>query len=120
MWPVLVDTNLKDGFAYVLNSVISNDLTERLKTLNNLRLDHLNKEERKTIIELCKEYSDVFYIEGEPLTCTNTVTHQIATQANSAPVNVRPYRLPEKHKDEVNRQVQEMLKNEIIRPSISQ
>jgi len=33
---------------------------------------------------------------------------------------VRPYRLPEKHKTEVNQQIKEMLKGEMIRTSVSQ
>jgi len=35
-------------------------------------------------------------------------------------VNVRPYRLPAKHKEEVNRQISKMLDDDIIRPSTSQ
>jgi len=45
---------------------------------------------------------------------------EINTRADTAPVNVRPYRLPEIHKTEVNWQIQEMLKNKIIRTSVSQ
>jgi len=41
-------------------------------------------------------------------------------KTNSSSINVRPYHLPEKHKIEVNRQIKEMLEQEIIRPSISQ
>jgi len=48
------------------------------------------------------------------------VAHEINTRADAAPVNVRPYRLPEKHKQEVNRQIKEMLRNKIIRTSVSQ
>jgi len=48
------------------------------------------------------------------------VAHEIKTRADAAPVNVRPYRLPEKHKQEVNRQIKEMLQNKIIRTSVSQ
>ncbi|KMQ83882.1 hypothetical protein RF55_18871 [Lasius niger] len=90
------------------------------KVLQLLRTQHLNAEERKVIIEICKDFSDVLHLDGEPLTCTDTVAHQIATQADSSPVNVRPYHLLEKHKEEINRQVQEMLRNGIIRPSTSQ
>ncbi|KMQ83001.1 hypothetical protein RF55_21213, partial [Lasius niger] len=96
------------------------DIPRSEKVLQLLRTQHLNAEERKAIIEICKDFSDVLHLDGEPLTCTDTVAHQIATQADSSPVNVRPYRLPEKHKEEVNRQVQEMLRNKIIRPSTSQ
>jgi len=35
-------------------------------------------------------------------------------------VNVRSYRLPEKHKKEVNRQIEKILNEGIIRPSTSQ
>jgi len=48
------------------------------------------------------------------------VAHEINTRADAAPVNVRPYRLPEKHKQEVNRQIKEMLQNKIIKTSVSQ
>jgi len=49
-------------------------------------------------------------LEGDPLTCITIITHEINTHADTAPVNVRPYRLPKKHKMEVNRQIKEMLK----------
>jgi len=48
------------------------------------------------------------------------VAHEITTKVDSAPVNVRPYRLPEKHKEEVNRQITKMLDDDIIRPNMSQ
>jgi len=47
------------------------------------------------------------------------VVHEINRRADTAPVNVRPYRLPERHKTEVNWQTQEMLKNKIIRTSVN-
>lgn len=85
-----------------------------------IRTEHLNKEERKTLLELCREYNDVFHLEGETLTHTTKIEHEITTRIDSAPVNIRPYRLPERHKNEVDRQIKEMLKQEIIRPSMSQ
>jgi len=54
------------------------------------------------------------------LTYTTAVAHEIATKVDNAPVNVRPYRLPEKHKEEVNRQITRMLDDDIIRSSSSQ
>jgi len=47
------------------------------------------------------------------------IAHEITTRVDSAPVNVRPYRLPEKHKEEVNRQITKMLDDGIIHPSKS-
>jgi len=69
---------------------------------------------------MCKDYQDIFHLEGEPLTSIATVAHEINTRADTAPVNERPYRLPEKHKTEINRQTQEILRDKIIRTSVSQ
>ncbi|KAM0735323.1 Retrovirus-related Pol polyprotein from transposon 17.6 [Formica fusca] len=95
-------------------------LSRREQIKNVLRVQHLNQEEVKTLLEICEGFSDIFYIEGDALTYTPTITHEITVQANSAPVNIRPYRLPEKHKQEVNQQVKGMLRDKIIRPSTSQ
>jgi len=44
----------------------------------------------------------------------------IRTPINNAPVNVRSYRLPEKHKEEVNQQMKKMLQDDIINHSARQ
>jgi len=41
---------------------------------------------------------------------TSTVSHEINTRTDSAPVKVRPYRLLEKHKKEVSRQIEKNVK----------
>jgi len=91
---------------------------EQLKEL--IRTEHLNKEEKNALERICEEFCDIFYLEDDALSCTTTVSHEINTRTDSAPVNVRPYRLPEKHKKEVNRQIEKMLSEGIIRPSTSQ
>jgi len=53
------------------------------------------------------------------LICTLIVPHEINTRTDSAPVNVCPYRLSEKHKKEI-RQIEKMLDQGIIQLSISQ
>jgi len=85
---------------------------ERLK--NSLRTDHLNEEEKETLKQICEEFCDTFYLEDDMLTCTSIVSHEINTCTDNAPVNVRPYRLPEKHKKEVSRQIDKMLNEGII------
>ena len=97
-----------------------NILTRQERLWKQMRTSHLNTEEKEKLQEICEEFCDIFYLEGDVLSYTNAVEHEITTRTDSAPVNVRPYRLPEKHKIEVNRQIQEMLEQEIIRPSISQ
>lgn len=87
-----------------------------------LRTDHLNEEEKGTLEAMCEEFCDIFHLEGDvgALTCTNAVSHEITMRADSAPVNVRPYRLPDRHKEEVRKQIKKMLDDGIIRPSTSQ
>jgi len=78
-----------------------------------LRLEHLNREEKKAIEEVCENFCDIFHLEQDTLTCTITIAHEITTRVDSAPVNVRPYRLSENHKEEVNRQITKMLMTEL-------
>ena len=61
-----------------------------------------NKEEKKIIEQICENFNNIFHLKGDILTHTTAVAHEINTRTDNAPVNVRPYRLPEKHKEEVN------------------
>jgi len=122
---VIIENIATDTFAeeFPINPIKAEDISEPLlsreeKIKNLLCINHLNPEERKALIKICTEFSDVFHLEGDPLTHTTKIEHEIITKTNSSSVNVRPYRLPEKDKVEVNRQIKEMLKQEIIRPKI--
>ena len=58
--PVLIDTSPRDSSTYVINPVISNNLTDRLKILKkSLQLNHLNKEEKLSILLIIKNYNDI-------------------------------------------------------------
>jgi len=78
----------------------------------------LNSEEKQAIKRICEDYQDIFHLEGEPLTNTATVTHEINTRADCT--GERETISSSRNKTEVNRQTQEMLKNKIIRTSVSQ
>lgn len=93
--------------------------SSRLNKLEQtLKTDHLNKEERKSLIDLCKEYNHIFHLEGDKLTATDTVMHEIPIK-ESTPINTKSYRYPEALKEEVNNQIEKLLKDEIIKPSSS-
>jgi hypothetical protein len=47
----------------------------REKVLANLRLDHLNSEERWAIESTCRNYQDIFYIKGDHFSCTNAIKY---------------------------------------------
>lgn len=88
------------------------------KVLEQLRVSHLNDEEKDALFELCSEFSDIFHLPGENLTHTNALKHEIKT-TTEIPIHTKTYRFPEIHKTEVRNQVDKMLKQNIIEPSNS-
>lgn len=86
---------------------------------DSLDTEHLNTEERESLISTCEQYSDIFHLEGDPLTCTDAVFHEVNTPGTTQPINERPYRLPHRHKDEINKQMKQLEEDNIIAPSRS-
>lgn len=88
------------------------------KIINSIEYMHLNLEERKEIERLIFENVDLFYIAGDKLGYTSAVTHTIKT-INDEVVNSKQYRYPHAHRDEINRQIRNLLDSEIIKESSS-
>ncbi|CAK9796615.1 Retrovirus-related Pol polyprotein from transposon 17.6 [Anthophora quadrimaculata] len=86
-----------------------------MKTINT---KHLNPEEHKHVLSLIKENYDLFHLPGEALGKTDAITHKIPT-TNDTPINVKQYRCPPIHKEEINKQMKELLDSDIVRPSKS-
>ena len=42
---------------------------------NQLRLEHLNTEERKLLVQTCLDYQDIFYLPGDKLSSTDAARH---------------------------------------------
>lgn len=89
------------------------------EVIKQLRTEHMNKEERKAIIDICTEYNDLFFLPGDKLTSTSTLEHTIPLKQDTAPINIKPYRIPEQHKNEVQKQIDAMLQQGIIKQSQS-
>lgn len=94
---------------------ISDSYNEIKKQINS---DYLNSEEKIKLKKVLAEYKDLFYSEGEVLSCTNEVQHTI-TLSDPSPISCKIYRYPKVHEDEINRQISEMLKLGIIKESTS-
>lgn len=77
--------------------------------VTRLRTDQLNDKETVNLNLLYSRYSDVFYIEGEPLTFTNNVKHRIRT-TDEQPVYTKSYRYPFVHRQEVRDQIAKSIK----------
>lgn len=89
-----------------------------VKVTNGQIITFLNKEEKESLIEICHEYNNIFYLEEDKLSYTNAIMHEIP-MTSCSPVNTKTYRYPEVHKEEVNKQINKMLEDEIIQPSTS-
>lgn len=84
------------------------------KLLELINVSHLNNEERNSIQKICAKYSDVFLLNGDPLTVTNIMKETITLKNNVQPTYKKPYRVPHSQKDEINKLVNKMLKDGII------
>jgi len=83
------------------------------------RLDHANKEERKSVENICNEYVDIFHLKGDTISCTDAVKHEIKIPQGAQPIHQRPYRLPYSQQSEINKQVNELLQDKVITTSDS-
>lgn len=102
-----------------MSSYKDNTNSNRIAKLKNaLRTDHLNSEEKSSLISICKEYNHIFYLEGDQLTSTNAITCKIPLNSN-VPISTKSYRYPEVHKHEVETQIKGMLDQGIIEESTS-
>jgi hypothetical protein len=79
------------------------------------------KSNNRAILDICEEFHDIFYLEVDKLSHIDLLKHSIPTPAldEIRMINVRPYRLPEAHKEEVFRQIDKLLDEGIIEPSKS-
>lgn len=101
---------------YNIMNFDSNIITEeRLKKiLEKIDLTHLNSEETEGIVDILDKYKDIFYLENDKLTYTTTIKHSIDIMTNTKPINSKPYRLPMLQRQEINKQIGQMLEENII------
>ena len=105
---------------YLLNSPKNNPNIKNTYQINSLQLrtDHMNKEEKDRIYDLCKRYTDCFYNDKQKLSVTTAVTHNIRTK-DDRPIYVKNFRYPYHLKEEIQNQIRKLLKDEIIQQSNS-
>lgn len=102
---------------YHINSIQTITDT-KFQNINELNLSNLNNEEYLRMTDLLNEYNDLFYKDGDVLTCTEKVQHVIPTTINT-PLYSKIYRYPQIHEKEIQNQIQEMLSQNIIQESSS-
>lgn len=121
-----ISNEIEDYDTHATNAITNIDLndSEPIQVCHTsmkeqlFRLDHLNSEEKSHLTKALKEYDDIFYRENDNLTFTNQVKHKIRTRHEN-PIYTKSYRYPFKYKNEVDKQINEMLEQGIIRNSNS-
>ena len=97
----------------------SPNLTDKIEMLKTkIRLDHVELRLRKPLEKIILSYGSAFSFDTDPLPCTNLTSHQIDVKTTK-PINVKSYRPPECHRNEIEKQINEMLDRRIIESSDS-
>lgn len=122
--PVTIFNNLKPKvlplrkFDFKAQGKQSKHNKQRLEKLEKeIKLNYYPEAEDK-LRELCFKYNDIFSLEGDTLTANNFYKQKISMQEGN-PVYIKNYRTPEAHLQEIDKQVNKMLSDKIIQPSIS-
>ena len=94
---------------------------EKKDTNEELKINigaHLSTQEKSEIIALVKRYRSVIAIDISELGRAKNVKHEI-NLTPGPPVCLRPYRIPIIKRDIARQKIEEMLRYDIIRPSVS-
>ena len=86
------------------SEVETNNRLSKLRA--ELRTDHLSDEERQSLVKICEEFSDIFYLTDDKLTFNTAAEHTIPTPTIDPMrgINTKPYRIPEVHREQVLKQ----------------
>jgi hypothetical protein len=94
--------------------------TDRLDLLRKtIDITHLSTDEQRRLLQIIESYAEIFFLPGDKLESNVKHYHEIRTAENTLPIYVKNYRFPEIHKMEVEKQMEELLKQGIVQPSES-
>lgn len=114
----LVYCNNKIYKLQYLQSKSENYSIEKVNVTRLIRTDHLNDLEKEALLNIVKNYKDLFPNNDEKLTHTSTIKHKIKLK-DDTPIYTKNYRLPQTLKKDVQEHITKLLDNEIIRESYS-
>lgn len=106
-YPIQVEVYNAESFTEIDTAKHTNSVKNDNKVRLNIRTEHLNKEEKAKILELCKQYRTLFYNDGDQLSVTKGTKHNIIL-SDEQPIFVRPFRYSIKENLEIKKQVFEL------------
>lgn len=92
--------------------------TTRTETLMKILRNSAPAYSHGEFFPLCTEYAEIFALETDGMTINNFYTQRLRIK-DDVPVFIKNYRIPHAQKDEINLQVENLLKNDFIEPSAS-
>ena len=95
-------------------AVLTSNLRTEREIMTRLRLENINTEERKLLVQACLDYQGIFYFLCDKLSSTGTALHSICVELGTESINTSSYWLPETQKLEVDKQVKKLLQEGII------
>lgn len=112
--------HFKDYEVIKIKSASKYDVVRTKELLSELNLAGINPTDRPEIEKLCIKYNDIFCLKDDKLTVTKIYKPSLTVKPDTHPVYTRPYKLPQAHKQEVQKQVDKMLSENIIENAISE
>lgn len=97
----------------------NNNTPDRNNSLEKeLNLTNVPNTIRTPLQKLCREYNDIFCLQDDLLTCNNFYKQKIKVQ-DETPVYIKNYRNAHSQRDEICSQIDKLIDNDIIEPSVS-
>lgn len=112
----LLTEDLSNYNVYSMNSV--KNTLERKNILSKILKKNSPKHSYEKLLPLCEEFADIFALEQDEMTINNFYMQKLRI-SDDTPVYIKNYRLPHSQKQEIHRQVDELLKQQFIEPSTS-
>ena len=96
-----------------------NDVPQNFIKQFDLSRSTFNQEQQRQLLQLLWEYNDIFSNGKDSLGHTDVMQFEIELKEDASPFKARPYRSNPHVRQEIRRQVQEMMDRDIIEPSTS-
>jgi hypothetical protein len=110
--------NFEGGYFENVMLLMKQEGDEVAPDLPNINYGFLPRDDKDKLMNLLREYKDVFSESKMDIGCTQLVEHRVDT-GDSRPIASAPRRVPVALEEKVDRLVEELLENDIIQPSES-
>lgn len=111
---------LNDNEIETEETKISDPVERKNYLINKVDKISMSHREITEIEQICEKFHNVFFIPGDDFESIKSTSYKIQIIPNTKPVNIRQYRVPQKHVVEMQKQINELLLRGIIEPSKSE